>query len=111
MRGLIRAACSVFRVLSERRCRHGTRNTEHAKSQSDGHILKPHLHLAVGAHLRPAPFRPPALHVHRDGVAGNVSPRGLDMNSQRGGVAAQALRADAGLIDRVEELFLKRSHL
>src|SRR3954465_11305510 len=45
-----------------------------------------------------------ALHVHRHGIHGDVRGGGLDVHGEGGGVAAQALRADAQHVDRLAEL-------
>src|SRR6266498_3562080 len=60
--------------------------------------LKP----SVRLDLCPSPFRSPALHVHRNRIARNMSPRGFDVHCKRRGVAAQTLRANPRLIDRRE---------
>src|SRR5262245_51329300 len=69
-------------------------------------VSEAQLYLAIGTHLRSAPFRPPALHVHSDGIAGDMGPGRLDVDGERGSVAAKPLWAYAGLIDSVEEFVL-----
>src|SRR5689334_186006 len=49
-----------------------------------------------------------ALDVHRDGVHRDVGRRDFDMHPERGGAAAQTLRADAELVHRLAQLRLDR---
>ena len=79
--------------------------------QMDGHVLKSQLDFTICAHLSSAPFGTPALHVDGHGIAGDVGPGGLDVHGEGGSVAAETLRADAGLVDDVEKFFLESSHL
>src|SRR5712672_1260354 len=66
-------------------------------------LLKPKFHFAVWRDFRPPPLRSPALHVHRYRIAGDMRPRRFNVHCQRRGVATEALRADASLVDRIEK--------
>src|SRR5919199_4654938 len=65
------------------------------------------LHSAVGADVRARAPRRPALVVDRDRVQGHVRVRVLDVALQDGDVAAEAHRADAGLVQQLEQLVLE----
>src|ERR1019366_3409460 len=70
-----------------------------------------HFHRAVGAELGAAAFCPPALKVHRHGIAGDMRPGRLDVDPHRRRVGAQALRSDAGLIDSRQQLLFEGGQL
>ena len=62
---------------------------------------------SVGGDVRRRPARRPALVVHGDRVEGHVRVRVLDVALEDGDVAAEAHRADPGLVQEPEELLLE----
>src|SRR5207245_545361 len=62
------------------------------------------LDLSVGSDVRARAACGPALVVDRNGIERHVRVRVLDMALQDGDVAAEAHRADAGLVQQLEEL-------
>src|SRR2546426_10813629 len=65
------------------------------------------LHLTVRRDVRARAARGPALVVDRDRVQRHVRVRVLDMARKHGDVAPEAHRADARLVQQLEELFLE----
>src|SRR5262249_47156992 len=63
--------------------------------------------VARGIDVRRCAARGPALVVHGDGIERHVRVRVLDVALQDGDVAAEAHRADAGLVQQLEQLVLE----